>query len=177
MKKKKKDKQRFMKTIFKDMGKLLSNINEDSICTWCALLDYDLLSLTDESDAKKFSNKYSIFPGYNWFLTSVYLLTEISDSSKLLSNDITNKFSKLLDEMVRKNIKRLGLSVTSQLGNPQAQWQKNYIFKTYLLYLFLSEPDVNNKLKSITNLSSFEISSICLYNKLFSQPEMKLKAE
>lgn len=164
-------KDRDMKDIFEDMVKLLKNVSDEYLYYECMFLDNELLSLK-RSDASFFANFNHIFPGNNVFLNCISFLVIPTESKNQLSDAIMVKFSNLLDEMNKLNLKKENTLGISEMCNPQAQWQQNYYFRTYLLYLILSDSKIKYKLENFTRLSSLDISSICLFNKLILNPKI-----
>lgn len=113
------------------------------------MMDLQLLPLQPEEDKiMEYCNSFNIIPGYSKYFSTIALLSnnDNSNTSRISSADML-LFNSLLEKMSLDSIKTDGEKAIAARQYAQNDWQKKYIFKTYLLSLFLNE----NKIKQLFN--------------------------
>ena len=169
------EKQRFNKTSYKDMIRKAQEIHFNSLYAKCMAMDFALFNDSRHENGLKFSQDYHIHPNNNFYLNTVLLMSEFNYNGRRINDNDMICFGNLIEEQTIRNLKKYKHKGILSMINSQNDWQKNYLFTTYLLHLLLNESEINKLLPDITDLSASEISSICLYNKVLSEPNTALK--
>lgn len=168
------EKQRFNKTSYKDMIRKAQEIHFNSLYAKCMAMDFALFNDSRHENGLKFSQDYHIHPNNNFYLNTILFMSKFNHNGRRINDDDMMCFGKLIEEQTIRNLTKYKHKGILSTINSQNDWQKPYLFTTYLLYLLLNEPEINNLLPEITDLTASEISSICLYNKILSEPNVAL---
>ncbi|MCI5582332.1 MAG: hypothetical protein MR357_01250 [Anaeroplasma sp.] len=163
--------------LVKIMMKSLEQYSFTTIGSRMFVMDYALLGL--EQDMNKVDNyieKHKIMPGYSKFFSTLALLSckQLMGGEKI-KDEVLCFYNSLFDKIINNNLKDNYDAALGSLGLAQRDWQKKYIFKTYLMYLFLNDSEINPIFLSKINASIDDMVSICLVNKYLAIPEVMKK--
>lgn len=160
-----------LKKNYEDILVLISPIKSTSLISKCTKMDFELLNMSN-NDVFKFQKENGIIPGYNTLLcTFAYLCSFNVFGKECNLNDLVS-FSTKIDNCTIFNLQNKGAIAVNEYYRLQHDWQRKYIFKTYLLYLLISQNDLLSLYNKHFTFTPIEMSGICLYNKILSEPSV-----
>ena len=175
MKKNVKVNRRNNRRIVKDMINYCAKFSSESILRECICMDFLMLHINKAEDAMKFKEEYEIIPGYNLFINTLLFLVWSNKKRPEISKKNFVTFDRLIEEMINKNNAKKGTIVLNEIINAQSLYQQKYIFKSYLLYLILNEPQIINCLSKFNGFNALDNSAVCLFNIITSEPTTVLR--
>ena len=158
-------------TIFMQIETAFKDYSLDSLFDKSLALESELLSINGPDEGVEFHQRNRIYPGNNYFFSTFSIIFNDDYGKKAVDNYLMEKVGKNIDLQLGNLIMRNSSTGANALMSTEGESQKKYIFKMYLLYLLLSESELNSSLCKITDLTVEELTAISFFIIVFFQKE------
>ena len=135
----------------------------------CFILDLKLLSLNHDLESiKDYCESCGVYPGYSKFLATISFLAEEKNVTNYngIPKNVLKHFNCILDRMIINGSENTLYAM--QLA--QRDWQRKYIFKTYLFHLFLEDKAIASLFNQFTSNSIDDLVSLSLLPRFLAEP-------